>query len=135
MSSSARRRVPRRLPLELLPSLHQALSLASVHPEDLGFGPDLDAVARRAAERARVLSWGDGAIVEIADEDGIVHRAKVGHGAARRGPTMPDHPWRALIGSAPQVCGDTEADPRVPPDVAPRLGTRSVVVVALRNGD
>jgi diguanylate cyclase (GGDEF)-like protein/PAS domain S-box-containing protein len=48
---------------------------------------------------------------------------------------MPDHPWRALIGSAPQVCGDTEADPRVDPEVCRRLGTRSVVVVPLRNGD
>ena len=118
--------------------MHQALSLASLQPQDLGLGPDLDAIARRAAQRARVLSWADGAMVEIADHNGLVHRAKVGRGAARhaqRGGAAPDHPWRALIGGAPQVCDDAEADPRVDPKVCRRLGTRSVVAVPLRNRD
>ena len=143
MPSSARQRVPRHVPpiphrLELLPSVHQALHHASLQPEDLGLGADLDAIARRAAERARVLSWSDGAMVEIADDNGIVHRAKVGRGAARRaqsGGSLHDHPWRALIGSAPYVCVDTEDDPRVDPEVCRRLGTRSVVAVPLRNRD
>jgi diguanylate cyclase (GGDEF)-like protein/PAS domain S-box-containing protein len=123
--------------LELLPSLHQSLSLASLHPEDLGFGPDLDAVARRAAERARVLSW--------AMEPSWRSPTRTASSTGRRSGTAPPGVpsvappcptiHGALIGSAPQVCGDTEADPRVDPEVCRRLGTRSVVVVALRNGD
>ncbi len=118
--------------------MHQALHHASLQPEDLGLGADLDAIARRAAERARALSWGDGAIVEIADDNGRVHRAKVGRGAAgraQRGDALLDHPWHALISSVPQVIADTEADPRVDPEVCRRLGTRSVVAVPLRNRD
>ena len=118
--------------------MHQALALASLQPEDLGLGADLDAIAQRAAERARVLSWADGAVVEITDDDGLVHRAKSGTGAAsrsRRAGAVSDHPWHALVGSTPQVCGDTEADPRVDREVCRRLGTRSVVVVPLRHRD
>jgi diguanylate cyclase (GGDEF)-like protein/PAS domain S-box-containing protein len=124
--------------LELLPSVPKVLALASLQPEDLGLGADLNAIAHRAAEQARVLSWADGAVVEITDADGLVHRAESGTGAAGRSRpagTEPDHPWCVLVGDTPQVCGDTEADPRVDREVCRRLGTRSVVAVPLRHRD
>ena len=115
MQSSVPGRVPGPVPpvrhrLELLPSVQKVLALASLQPEDFDLGANLDAIARRAAERARVLSWADGAVVEITDDDGLVHRAKSGTGAAsrsRRAGAVPDHPWHVLVGDTPQGCGDT----------------------------
>src|ERR1019366_2738998 len=105
MQSSVSRRVPGpvsqvRHRLELLPSVHQVLALASFQPEDFDLAADLGAIARRAAVRARALSWADGAVVEITDDDGLVDRAKTGSGAAgrpRRQGDAPDHPWRVLV--------------------------------------
>ena len=143
MQSSVSRRVPGpasqvRHRLELLPSVHQVLALASFQPEDFDLAADLGAIARRAAVRARALSWADGAVVEITDDDGLVHRAKTGSGAAgrpRRQGDAPDHPWRALVCDTPQVCGDTEADPRVDREMCRRLGTRSMIAVPLCHRD
>ena len=116
----------------------EVLALASFQPEDFDLATDLDAIAGRAAVRARALSWADGAVVEITDDDGLVHRAKTGSGAAgrsRRRGDAPHDPWRALVCDTPQVCGDTEADPRVDREMCRRLGTRSMMAVPLRHRD
>jgi diguanylate cyclase (GGDEF)-like protein/PAS domain S-box-containing protein len=123
---------------ELTPSVRQILALASFQQEVLDLGADLGAVARRAAARARALSWADGAVVEIIKSDGAVHRAVVGTGAASRALHAvpgPDDPWHGLSGSTPQVCRDTRDDPRVDPEVCRRLGTRSVITVPLFRRD
>ena len=116
----------------------EVLALASFQPEDFDLAADLDAIARRAAVRARALSWADGAVVEVTNANGLVHRAKTGSGAAgrsRRQGDAPHHPWRALVCDTPQVCDDTEADPRVDREMCRRLGTRSMIAVPLRHRD
>ena len=120
--------------LELTPSVRQILALASFQQEVLHLGKDVGAIARSAAERARALTWADGAVVELLKSDGAVHRSVVGTGAAgrpRRAVPVPDDPWHALVESAPQLCRDTEDDPRVDPEVCRRLKTRSVITVPL----
>ncbi len=120
--------------LELTPSLRQIFALASFQEEVLDLGANVGAIARRTAERARTISWADGALVEIIQSDGSFHRAVVGTGAAsrtRRAVPGPDDPWHALVGTTPQACDDTEDDPRVDPEVCRRLGTRSVLTVPL----
>ncbi len=121
-------------PLELTPSVRQILALASFQEEVLDLGSNLGAIARRTAERARALSWADGALVEIIEGDGSFHRAVVGTGTGGRsrsaGPAAND-PWVGLVDTAPQTCADTQDDPRVDPGVCRRLGTRSVVTVPL----
>jgi diguanylate cyclase (GGDEF)-like protein/PAS domain S-box-containing protein len=120
--------------VELTPSVRQILALASFQQEVLDLGADVGAIARRAAVRARALTWADGAVVDILKRDGAVHRAVVGTGAAsrpRRAVPVPDDPWHALVASAPQRCRDTEDDPRVDPEVCRRLKTRSVITVPL----
>jgi PAS domain S-box-containing protein len=77
-------------------------------------------------------------VVEVTDDDGMVHRAESGSGAAgrsRRAGALPDHPWRTLVSGTPQGCGDTEADPRVDREMCRRLGTRSMMAVPLRHRD
>ncbi len=123
---------------ERAPSVRQILALASFQQEVLDLGVDLGAIAHRAAERARALSWADGAMVEIITGDGAVHRGVVGTGAAprlRRADSLPVSPWHALDGPTPQVCQDTEDDPRVDPEVCRRLRTRSVISVPLHRRD
>ncbi len=123
---------------ERAPSVRQILALASFQQEVLDLGVDLGAIAHRAAERARTLSWADGAMVEIITGDGAVHRGVVGTGAAprlRRADSLPVSPWHALDGPTPQVCQDTEDDPRVDPEVCRRLRTRSVISVPLHRRD
>ncbi len=118
--------------LELTPSLRQIYALASFQEEVLDLGANMGAIARRAAERARVLSWADGALVEFVPGEGSVHRGVAGTGTGgglRHGDS--DDPWRGLAASSPQTCDDTEDDPRVDPGVCRRLGTRSVVTVPL----
>src|ERR1017187_355530 len=122
-------------PAELTPSVRQLLALASFQQEILDLGADVGAIARRAAERARALSWADGAMVEIIKSDGAVHRGVVGTGAAsrsRRAVSVVEDPWYAPVGTTPQICDDTEVDPRVDPEVGRRLRTRSVITVPLR---
>ena len=125
-------------PAELTPSVRQLLALASFQQEILDLGADVGAIARRAAERARALSWADGAMVEIIKSDGAVHRGVVGTGAAsrsRRAVSVVEGPWYALVGTTPQICDDTEDDPRVDPEVCRRLRTRSVITVPLHRHD
>jgi diguanylate cyclase (GGDEF)-like protein/PAS domain S-box-containing protein len=120
--------------LELTPSVRQILALAAFQQEILDLGSDVRAIARRVAARARALSWADGAVVEIVNSDGSVHRAAVGIGSrsrSRLAVSVPDDPWHALISGTVEVCQDTEDDPRVDPVVCRRLRTRSVVTVPL----
>jgi diguanylate cyclase (GGDEF)-like protein/PAS domain S-box-containing protein len=120
--------------LELTPSVRQILALASFQQEVLDLGDDVGAIARRAAARARALSWADGAMVEIIKSDGTLHRGVVGTGATTRSRlavSPPADPWHGLVGTTPQVCDDTEGDPRVDPEVCRRLRTRSVITVPL----
>jgi diguanylate cyclase (GGDEF)-like protein/PAS domain S-box-containing protein len=120
--------------LELTPSVRQILALASFQQEILDLGADVGAIARRAAARARALSWADGAMVEIIKSDGTLHRGVVGTGATTRSRlavSPPADPWHGLVGTTPQVCDDTEDDPRVDPEVCRRLRTRSVITVPL----
>jgi diguanylate cyclase (GGDEF)-like protein/PAS domain S-box-containing protein len=120
--------------LELTPSVRQILALASFQQEVLDLGADVGAIARRAAARARALSWADGAMVEIIKSDGTLHRGVVGTGATTRSRlavSPPADPWHGLVGTTPQVCDDTEGDPRVDPEVCRRLRTRSVITVPL----
>ena len=139
MSAHLPRRVPGPLPevkhrLELTPSVRQILALAAFQQEILDLGSDVRAIARRVAARARALSWADGAVVEIVNSDGSVHRAAVGIGSrsrSRLAVSVPDDPWHALISGTVEVCQDTEDDPRVDPVVCRRLRTRSVVTVPL----
>jgi diguanylate cyclase (GGDEF)-like protein/PAS domain S-box-containing protein len=124
--------------LELLPSVPKVVALASLQPEDLGLGADLDAIARRAVARARVLS---GADASRGRGGGWRRSGPPGEGRdlaarrSRRAGGAPDHPWHALIGSAAQVCSDTEGDPRVDREVCRRLGTRSLITVPLVHAD
>jgi diguanylate cyclase (GGDEF)-like protein/PAS domain S-box-containing protein len=120
--------------LELTPSVRQMLALASFQQEILDLGADVGAIARRAAARARALSWADGAMVEIIKSDGTLHRGVVGTGATTRSRlavSPPADPWHGLVGTTPQVCDDTEDDPRVDPEVCRHLRTRSVITVPL----
>ena len=120
--------------MELTPSVRQILALAAFQQEILDLGSDVRAIARRVAARARALSWADGAVVEIVNSDGSVHRAAVGIGSrsrSRLAVSVPDDPWHALISGTVEVCQDTEDDPRVDPVVCRRLRTRSVVTVPL----
>ena len=98
MLSSVPRRVPGPVPpvrhrLELLPSVPEVLALASFQPEDFDLAADLDAIARRAAVRARALSWADGAVVEVTDDDGLVH---VTRPVTRGAPSCATRPWSAM---------------------------------------
>ena len=139
MSAHLPRRVPGPLPevkhrLELTPSVRQILALAAFQQEILDLGSDVRAIARRVAARARALSWADGAVVEIVNSDGSVHRAAVGIGSrsrSRLAVSVPDDPWHGLISATMEVCRDTQDDPRVDPVVCRRLRTRSVVTVPL----
>jgi diguanylate cyclase (GGDEF)-like protein/PAS domain S-box-containing protein len=120
--------------LELTPSVRQILALASFQQEILDLGADVGAIARRAAARARALSWADGAMVEIIKSDGTLHRGVVGTGATTRSRlavSPPADPWHGLVGTTPQVCDDTEDDPRVDPEVCRHLRTRSVITIPL----
>jgi len=120
--------------LELTPSVRQILALAAFQQEILDLGSDVRAIARRVAARARALSWADGAVVEIVNSDGSVHRAAVGIGSrsrSRLAVSVPDDPWHGLISATMEVCRDTQDDPRVDPVVCRRLRTRSVVTVPL----
>ncbi len=96
---------------------------------------DLDEAIQRAANRACRLGGVDGAIVEVADRAGRVHRAQVGEGAGRRGRrgAAPDRTWRTPPGSALRVCADTETDPRVDREGCRRLGARSLITAPLRH--
>ena len=124
--------------LELTPSVRQLLALASFQQEVLDLGADLGAIARHAAERARAVTWADGAMVEITKSDGAVHQGVVGRGAAsrsRHADPVPADPWHGLAGTTPEICDDTEDDPRVDPEVCRRLQTRSVIRVPLHRRD
>jgi diguanylate cyclase (GGDEF)-like protein/PAS domain S-box-containing protein len=118
--------------------VRQVLDLPSCQEEVLDRGANLQAIARRAAERAQALCGAERVVVEVADADGLVRRAKAGTwptARSRRGGAAPDHPWRAALGSVAQVCGNTEADPRVDREVCRRLGARSVITAPLRHGN
>jgi diguanylate cyclase (GGDEF)-like protein/PAS domain S-box-containing protein len=58
----------------------------------------------------------------------------VGTGATTRSRlavSPPADPWHGLVGTTPQVCDDTEDDPRVDPEVCRHLRTRSVITIPL----
>jgi diguanylate cyclase (GGDEF)-like protein/PAS domain S-box-containing protein len=100
-------------------------------------GADLEEVVRRAADRARRLAGVDGAIVEVADRAGVVHRVQVtGDAPGRRGTNGAalDRTWRRAPGSGLSVSRDTETDPRVDREGCRRLGARSLITVPLRHG-
>ena len=101
--------------------------VASVDRELGALSADLDLVLRRVARRARALGPADGALIEVSDSGGRVHRARVGGGVA------PDQAWRAdAAASAVRACSDTETDPRVDREACRALGVRSLVTEPLR---
>jgi diguanylate cyclase (GGDEF)-like protein/PAS domain S-box-containing protein len=106
--------------------------------EVLSRGTDLDEIARQAAERAQVVCAAERALVEVADDEGLIHRARAGvwpTSRSGRAGTAPPHPWRAPFGDGAQVSDDAEADPRVDREVCRRLGARSLITVPLLDGD
>ncbi len=122
--------------MELTPSVRQIVALASFQQEIFDLGSDVGEIARRAAARARALSWADGAVVEILQGDGSVHRGAVGAGSrSRLAASTRGDPWHGLMGGTAEVCDDTEDDPRVDPLVCRRLRTRSVMTVPLHRGE
>ena len=110
-----------------LPPLDKATAVLSA---------DLEEVVRLAANRARGLGGVDGAIVELTDQAGGVHRLQVpGHAAGQRGTiaAVPDRTWRRPAESVLRLCADTETDPRVDREGCRRLGARSLMTVPLRH--
>ncbi|MGD1034798.1 MAG: diguanylate cyclase [Candidatus Dormibacteria bacterium] len=116
----------------------RVLDLPSFQQEVLDRGTNLQVIAGRAAERAQAICGAERAVVAVADSDGLIHLGKAGTwpaGGSRRVGAAPDYPWRVPLGSAAQVCADTEADSRVDRDACRRLGARSLTTVRLRDGD
>ncbi len=143
MESSLPRRVPGAAPevrwrVGRASVVPQVLDLASFQQEVLDRGANLDAIAWRAVARAQALCGAERAVVEVVDGDGLAHRATAGTWPASRSRPAgaePDHPWRGPLGSAAQVCDDTEADPQVDREVCRRLGARSLITVPLVHAD
>ncbi len=103
-------------------------------PSDLALDLILNEIVVRAAEATRA-SAGALALVRDGDEDGeMVCRAATGDMAPGLG--IPLKPRDGLSGAClqsrrPQLCVDTECDPRVDPDISRRLGIRSVLAVPI----
>ena len=104
--------------------------------EDLDPAASLEAVALRAAERMHTLCAADQALVEIIDGDGALQWGHVGALSVRRS----RHPaavagelWRIALGGTPEICADTETDPRVDGEACRRVAARSLVTIPLRH--
>jgi TonB family protein len=103
-------------------------------PPDLALDLILNEIVVRAAE-ATHASASALALIRGGDEDGeMVCRAATGDMAPGLG--IPLKPRDGLSGAClqsrrPQLCVDTECDPRVDPDLSRRLGIRSVLAVPI----
>jgi TonB family protein len=99
-----------------------------------GFPPDLalDLVLNELLVRAADITRASGAALALMRGEEMVCRASTGLHAPDLG--IPLSMQDGLSGACvrtrmPQLCGDTEADPRVDPATARRLGVRSMLIV------
>ena len=99
-----------------------------------GFPPDLalDLVLNEIVARAADATHASAAALALVRGDEMVCRAATGHLAPDLG--IPLKPRDGLSGAClqshqPQLCVDTEFDPRVAPDISRRLGIRSILAV------
>jgi TonB family protein len=110
------------------PSHALELNIRAGFPPDLAFDLVLNELAVRAAEATQASA----AAVALVRGDEMVCRAATGHLAPGLG--IPLKPRNGLSGAClqsrqPQLCVDTESDPRVDSDIARRLGIRSILAV------
>ncbi len=99
-------------------------------------GPDIGAVMTLVAERAVLLTSGDGAAVELLEGDDMVYRAASGIAWAQLGLRL--KAGSSLSGycvRSGQIvnCPDVEDDPRVDLAACRRIGLRSMIVVPLKH--
>ena len=97
-----------------------------------------EAASDRALEvvldRVQTVTNSDGAAVELADKNAMVHRAVSGLQTDPEGTRVVGH--QSLCGLCMQVgmpllCPDTETDPRVDPESCRRAGIRSIAVAPI----
>lgn len=97
---------------------------------------NLDALMQVITDRSRALLKGDGAVVEMLEDDELVYRSGAGnlaHHTGERIKVKGSLSGMAMAQDAVLQCDDTENDARVNREVCRRIGIRSMVVVPLTN--
>jgi diguanylate cyclase (GGDEF)-like protein len=111
--------------LELLRAVIETQQLVN---NELG---DVDRVLQIVTERSQELTGATGAVVELVEGGDMVYRAVSGS-APGRGSSFSS---RCLLEARPLRCDDSEADPRLEPEVYRQVGIRSTIVVPLLLAD
>jgi diguanylate cyclase (GGDEF)-like protein/PAS domain S-box-containing protein len=124
-------------PLDANTNVHVGWSheLLTIQSDVLAAMGDLRKVMELVVEGAlRVIPNADGAAVEIRDGEDLVLRAASGSCAGSVGARLP-YPaslsWACVQNGNPQICLDSETDPRVDRDACRRIGARSMIMTPL----
>lgn len=116
----------------------QLLEVISILTEIVQQGLDLEGVMFLVAERAKMITNADGAVIEIAEDGDMVYRATSGVAGKQLGLRI--NIETSLSGltfklGTPFICYDSESDDRVDREACKKVGLKSMAIVPLMHNN
>lgn len=117
---------------------HRLLEVIRIQTDIAKLGLDLGGIMNLVAQRARELTLGDGAVVELLEGDDMVYRAANGIAESQLGLRLKVN--ASLSGHCVKTaeaicCMDSELDERVDNAACRKVGLRSMLLVPLMHGE